>query len=502
MWKQAKIVNFANYMEGLVEYKTGMDLTVKTFAGLEDLLAEELIKLGAENVEKIKRGCTLRGEKELIYKINYLSRLAIRVLKPIGVFEVKDEDQLYEKVKKINWLNVFNVGQTFQVDANLFHSELTHSQYVVQRTKDAIVDQFRDQTGKRPWVNTDNPDIYIDVHISQNICTISLDSSGESLHKRGYKVAADKAPINEVLAAGLIALSGWDGKTDLYDPMCGSCTIPIEAAMKAMDIPAGYYRKEFAFMNWEDFDNELWDTIKSDSDLLMKDLECNIYASDRSDKAIGIAKRNLKNSGLHKDIKVEVAFFDSIEPKSEKGVIIMNPPYGMRLEERGELRDLYRGIGDVLKNSFSGFQAWIISPNFETVKFVGLRPSERITLYNGPVESKFFKFEVYSGTRRYGNTEKKEWKDTRKDMSGRRDRLKNKFAKPVKKSSDNFQDRKTTKPDYEKKDTIDSPRENLKKRSKDFERKMESLRKFTRSDKNDTPKKRRRKRISDDDDKE
>ncbi len=259
---QAKIVNFAHCMEEIIEFKPGLDLTAKTFAGMEEELAKELLELGADNVEIIKRGCTFKGDKEFIYKVNYLSRLAIRILKPVGVFEVKNEDQLYEKIRKINWMNVFNLNQTFQVDSNLFYSELTHSHYVNQSTKDAIVDQFREATGKRPWVNIENPDIYIDVHISHNLCTISLDSSGESLHKRGYKIGVDKAPLNEVLAAGLIALSGWKCDKDLYDPMCGSGTIPIEAAMYAINIPAGYYRKEFAFMNWDDFDEGLWKKVK------------------------------------------------------------------------------------------------------------------------------------------------------------------------------------------------------------------------------------------------
>ena len=485
-------------MEEIKEFKPGLDLTAKTFAGLEEELAKELKSLGADNVEIIKRGCTFKGNVELLYKVNYLSRLAIRILKPVGVFEVKSEDQLYEKIRKINWMNVFNLNQTFQVDTNLFYSELTHSHYVTQRTKDAIVDQFREATGKRPWVNIENPNIYIDVHISHNVCTVSLDSSGESLHKRGYKVGVDKAPLNEVLAAGLIALSGWKGQTDLYDPMCGSGTIPIEAAMFAMNIPSGYYRKEFAFMNWDDFDEELWQKVKSEADDKLRDIECDIFASDRSEKAIGIAKRNFKNAGLHKDIQAKLAYFDSVDPSKDKGTIIMNPPYGLRLEEKGELRDLYRGIGDVLKNSFSGFNAWIISPNFETSKYVGLRPSKRLTLYNGPVETKFMKFEIYQGTRRYGDTEKSDWKDTRKDMDkGRRDRLKKKFDSSDKKSFN--QDKKDS--DFRprtRKDDEENPRTSIKKRSEDFEKRMESLRRFTQSDKKQTGGKRKRKRIDPD----
>ena len=433
-------------MNSLKEYNMGMDFTVKTFAGLEQALFDELTELGAENLEIIKRGVTFRGDLAMMYKVNYMSRLAIRILKPIGVFEVLDENQLYDKVKNINWMDVFKINQTFSVDSNLFYSNLDHSHYVSQKTKDAIVDQFREATGKRPWVSLENPDIYIDVHISHNVCTISLDSSGESLHKRGYRIATDKAPINEVLAAGMLNISGWKGKEDLYDPMCGSGTISIEAAMLAMKIPAGYYRKKFAFMNWEHFDEEMWKSVKSDADDLMEDLECNIYASDRSDKAVGIAKRNFRSAGLHKDLNIEQSYFDAVQPKNKSGVIIMNPPYGMRLEERGELRDLYRGIGDVLKNTFTGFESWIISPNFETLKFIGLKPSKRITLFNGPIETKLMKFEVYEGTRRYGDRNSDDFKrkdkhDSKKEWSSDRKFSDRKF--PDKKFSDEkFSDKK------------------------------------------------------------
>lgn len=496
-------------MGELTEFKPAMDFTAKTFAGMEEILALELRALGAENVEIIKRGCTFKGDIALMYKVNYLSRLAIRILKPVGVFEVVDDVQLYNKVKNIDWMNIFKLNQTFSVDANLFHSDLDHSQYAALRAKDAIVDQFRDATGKRPWVNTDNPHIYIDVHISHNVCTISLDSSGESLHKRGYKVGVDKAPINEVLAAGMIALSGWKGDCDFYDPMCGSGTIPIEAAMLAMNIPAGYYRKEFAFMNWDDFDSEKWTEVKQSADDKLKDLECDIYASDRSEKAMGIAKRNFKNAGLHKDIIPKLSYFDEIEPKQNKGIIITNPPYGIRLEEKGELRDLYRGIGDVLKKNFSGFEAWIISPNWDSAKFIGLRPSKRITLFNGPVETKYMKFEIYDGTRRYGDSDKPDWKDDNKpDLSGKRERVRkrdfsDKRERPEKRRSDNNKDKDFNKDKYrsrfsedKKPDENENRRDAINKRSLDFERRMESLRRFSKKDEAATRKKGTRKRIS------
>lgn len=378
----------------------GMDFTAKTFAGLEETLANELKEIGASDIKVIKRGVTFRGDVQTMYKANYLCRTALRILKPIGVFEVNDQEQLYTKVRKIDWTKIFDLNQTFIVNSTAFYSELTHTHFIALKTKDAIVDQFRDKTGKRPWVGKEDADIYIDVHISQNVCTVSLDSSGESLHRRGYRIEADKAPLNEVLAAGMVKLTGWKGDKDFYDPMCGSGTIPIEAAFLAMKIPAGYYRKDYAFMKWADFDAKLWQQFKEEADMEMGELACRIFASDRSEKAIQITKRNLKNTGLHKDVEVQSRYFDSIKPEEQKGILVFNPPYGKRLVEKGEIIDLYKGIGNALKLNFSGFEAWIITSNFEAAKFIGLRPSVRIPLFNGPIETKFIKFELYMGSKK------------------------------------------------------------------------------------------------------
>jgi len=428
-------------MESLKEYVPGMDFVAKTFAGLENMLTAELTELGALDAEPIKRGVKFRGDTSMMYKANYMARTAIRVLKPIAVFEVNDEKDLYEHVMKIDWTKVFKLEQTFSVEANVFHSELTHSHFVALKTKDAIVDQFREVMGKRPWVNTDNPDIFVDVHLSHNICTVSLDSSGHSLHQRGYRVAADKAPINEVLAAGMIRLTGWKGETDFYDPMCGSGTIPIEAAMIAMNIPSGYYRQKFAFMNWEGYDEALWLQVKQAADDQMGELKHRIFASDRSDKAIGFTRNNLKSAGLHKDIEVSCQFFDSIKPAAGKGIIIMNPPYGMRLEEHGELRDLYKGIGDALKKNFTGFDAWIITPSIDTFKFIGLRPARRIPLYNGPIETRFLKFEVYQGSKRYGEENRESGAPTRTRRTYENDDRPNRERRDDRPASDKRDDR-------------------------------------------------------------
>lgn len=394
------LVNFATLMEGLKSFEPGFDFLAKTFAGLEKVLETELKQLGAKDVEIIKRGATFKGDEELMYKVNYCCRTAIRVLKPIGVFMAKSNDELYQKVRTIDWTKIFNVNQTFIVNTNVFYSEVDHSHFAALRVKDAIVDQFREKVGKRPWVAKDIPHIYIDVHIAHNICTISLDSSGESLHKREYKIAVDKAPLNEVLAAGMIKISGWDGNEDLIDPMCGSGTIPMEAAMIAQKIPAGYYRSTYAFMNWSSFNIKLWEKVKSEANDLIDETECNIIASDRSQTAVNITKRNLKNAGLHKDVITTHKFFDELIPESKSGILIFNPPYGKRMEERGELKDLYRGIGDVLKKNFIGFKAWIITPNIEAAKFVGLRHSEKHSLYNGPIETSYLKYEMYEGTKK------------------------------------------------------------------------------------------------------
>ncbi len=382
----------------------------KTFSGLENELATELKFLGAENIEIIKRGVKFEGNKELLYRANYLVRTAIRILTPITEFKVTDEQSLYDGVKAIQWDEIMTHKQTFVMTADVFHSQIDHSHFAALKAKDALVDFFRDKIRRRPSVDKDDADIFINIHISQNVCTVSLDSSGESLHKRGYRIGADKAPLNEVLAAGLIKLSGWKGDVDFYDPMCGSGTIVMEAAMAAMNIPAGYYRDKYAFEQWTDFDEELWKAIKEEHDNEFKDIDIKIFASDRSEKAVQIAKRNLKHAGLHKDIEISKAYFDSIVPNSDKGLLMFNPPYGMRLTENDIVR-LYQEIGDVLKSNWAGHQAWIITSAMDAAKFIGLRPSKRIELYNGPIEAKLLCFDLYEGSRKEKSPDYRKRKD-------------------------------------------------------------------------------------------
>lgn len=371
----------------------------KTFAGLEGVLAEELLDLGASKTKIINRGVQFEGNKELMYKANYSSRTALRILKPIATFKALNEDQLYNEILKIDWGEYLDVNRTFAIEGITSYSNITHSKYLALKTKDAIADRFREKTGKRPSVDTYNPDLRINVRIFKNESTVSLDSSGESLHKRGYRIATGLAPINEVLTAGMILLSGWDKKSNFIDPMCGSGTIPIEAALFALNIPPGFKRKRFGFEGWKDFDKDLWEKVKKEA--LEKRLEFNhqIIGSDRSGRIMKIAGENVNSAGLENIITLKTRFIDDLEPLKNGGIMIMNPPYGERMTTEN-ITDLYKKIGDTLKKSFKGYSSWIISADMEALKFIGLRPSRKIKLFNGPLESRFCKFEIYEGSRK------------------------------------------------------------------------------------------------------
>lgn len=368
----------------------------KTSAGLETVLAEEIKQLGGQNIEISTRAVLFEGDKKLLYSANYELRTALRILCPIATFKAANEQQLYDAVQQLNWHEHLDIGQTFAIDGVVSGSRFNHSQYVALKAKDAIVDQFRDRFGSRPSVNTLDPDLRINIHIQEDQLTISFDSSGESLHKRGYRYQVDKAPMNEVLAAGLILLSGWKADCNFVDAMCGSGTIPIEAAMIAMNIPAGYYRSSFGFMKWKDFDKELWDEVWKTANDKIKDTEIEIFASDRSVRAVDIARNNFEKAHLHKDIRLFKKHLDQLSPPAAPGILILNPPYGERLEEH-DLKALYSNIGDSLKKQFNGYEAWIISSDFSALKHIGLKPSKKITVYNGPLECRFVKFEVFSG---------------------------------------------------------------------------------------------------------
>ena len=371
------------------------EMIAKTFQGLEEVLAQELTALGANDVQIGRRMVSFTGDKEMMYRANFALRTAIRVLKPIKHFEAKDADEVYEQVKAIPWEDYLDTNRSFAVDAVVYSEEFRHSMFVSYRVKDAIVDYFREKTGKRPNVRINKPDILLNIHIAQTTCTLSLDSSGESLHRRGYRQEAVEAPLNEVLAAGMLLLTGWHGECDLIDPMCGSGTIPVEAALIARNIAPGVFRQGYAFEKWPDFDADLFETIYND-DSQERPFNHKIYAYDNSPKAIAIAARNIKAAGVAKDITLKQQPFQQFEKPAQRAIIVTNPPYGERISAN-DLLGLYAMIGERLKHEFTGNTAWILSYREECFEQIGLKPSTRIPLYNGALECEFRKYEIFEG---------------------------------------------------------------------------------------------------------
>ena len=370
-------------------------MIAKTFQGLEEILAEELTTLGANDVQIGRRMVSFTGDKEMMYKANFCLRTAIRILKPIKHFTAKDADAVYEQIKDISWEEILDVDKTFAVDAVVFSDEFRHSKFVSYKVKDAIVDYFRELNGKRPSVRISRPDVLLNIHIAQTTCTLSLDSSGESLHRRGYRQEAVEAPLNEVLAAGMILMTGWKGECDLIDPMCGSGTIPIEAALIARNIAPGVFRKEFAFEKWGDFDQNLFDRIYND-DSQEREFTHKIYGYDNNPKANEIATHNVKAAGVSKDIILKLQPFQQFEQPAEKSIIITNPPYGERISTN-DLLGLYNMIGERLKHAFVGNDAWILSYREECFDQIGLKPSVKTPLFNGPLECEFRKYQIFDG---------------------------------------------------------------------------------------------------------
>jgi putative N6-adenine-specific DNA methylase len=391
-------------------------LIAKTMAELEDVLAEELIALGANDVEIGTRMVSFTGDKALMYKANLHCRTALRILKPIYTFKAENADEVYEALKALNWEEYMSLDTTFSIDAVVFSHVFHHSKFVAYRVKDAIVDYFTEKYDKRPSVGITNPDLVFNIHISHKECTLSLDSSGESLHKRGYRVAQTDAPLSEVLAAGMILKSGWRGESAFIDPMCGSGTLLIEAAMIALGIPPGIHREHFAFEKWKDFDEELFSDVYND-DSSSRDFMYRIIGSDISGKAIDIAEKNIKNAGLKKYIDLSVKPFQQYtEAPVESGVLMTNPPYGERLKVE-ELDALYSMIGERLKHVFTGYNAYILSYKKEGFDNIGLKPSKRFFLYNGALECEMREYEIFAGKRnmqpRDENSEGKKPRDER-----------------------------------------------------------------------------------------
>ena len=375
---------------------TEFKIIAKTFQGLEEVLAKELINLGANNVEIGRRMVAFTGDKEMLYKANFCTRTAVKVLKPIKEFKAKDADEVYEEAKKIDWEKYMDVKSTFLVDSVIFSENFRHSKFVAYRVKDAIADYWREKSGgDRPNVVISNPDLRIHVHIAEDEVTIALDSSGESLHQRGYKTATVQAPLNEVLAAGLIMLTGWDGECDLIDPFCGSGTILIEAALIAQNVYPGVFRKEYAFEKWKDFDADLFDRIYND-DSQERTFDFLCYGSDISQQAIDIALENIRSAGLVKYINLKTMPFQQYQEAPKPGILVMNPPYGERISSH-DLMGLYSIIGERLKHVFTGYQAWIISYKEECFEKIGLRPCEKMKLMNGSLECEYRCYEMFEG---------------------------------------------------------------------------------------------------------
>ncbi len=375
-------------------------MVAKTLFGFEDILAKELTQLGAIRVDKGVRNVSFEGDKGFMYKANLGIRTAIKILKPIKSFRVTREDDLYKNVKNMKWENYLKATGSLAVDATVHNSVFTHSQYTALKTKDAIVDRFRDIDGTRPDVDLRFPDLKINVHIDRQRCTISLDTSGESLHRRGYKTATNIAPINEVLAAGLIMMSGWDGQTDFMDPMCGSGTMLAEAAMIACNIPPNLMRKEFAFERWNDWDVELFEKIEESLLKKTRDFHHKIMGYDKSPSAIAKAKENIKNAHLDEFVHIQHEdFFKTQKSGSDKLHMVFNPPYGERLENLN-VEEFYGNIGTTLKHGYANTNAWLITSNLEALKFVGLRPSRKIKVFNAKLEARLVKYEMYEGSKK------------------------------------------------------------------------------------------------------
>ncbi len=416
------------------------EMIAKTFQGLEGVLAEELTNLGANNVQIGRRMVSYTGNKEMLYRSNFALRTAIRVLKPIKHFRATSADEVYEAVKQIDWTQYLTVDTTFAVDSVVFSTEFRHSKFVAYKVKDAIVDQFRERTGNRPNIRIVNPDLQLHIHVAEYDCTLSLDSSGESLHRRGYRQEAVEAPLNEVLAAGIILMTGWRGECDFIDPMCGSGTLPIEAALIARNIAPGVYRQGYAFEKWSDFDEDLFQQIYND-DSQEREFAHHVYGYDNNREAVSIATNNVRAAGLSSIVSINFQDFKEFKQPENPAIIVSNPPYGERISAP-DLLGLYRMIGERLKHQFLDNTAWILSYREECFEAIGLKPSLKTPLYNGSLECELRKYQIFSGKYVEARKEGREIKsaDDRRQMAQKR-RFKEKrgFKQGLDESDDDFQ---------------------------------------------------------------
>ena len=375
-------------------------LIAKTSFGFEEILAGELKALGATSIEQTTRAVLFEGDQKLMYEANLHSRVALRILKSVGSFPCEDEQGLYDGIRTIDWSQFLDPEDTMAVDAVVNQSNLTHSLYIAQKAKDGIVDQFRNRSGRRPNVDLSKPSVRVHIHLVKNIASISLDSSGESLHRRGYRKMQGEAPLNETLAAGMIMLSGWDTQSPLLDVMCGSGTILIEAALIARRVPPGIFRQEFGFERWKDFDDALWNSIIDEAKEKVLDKPgFRITGIDKSAQIIRDAKENASLARLGGNIDFHTMSFEDYTPDVKSGIIITNPPYGGRISS-ADLFQLYKNLGDQMKKKYSGWTAWVLTANKEAAKYIGLKPSRKIPLFNGSLECRFLKYDLYKGTKR------------------------------------------------------------------------------------------------------
>ena len=374
------------------------EMIAKTYHGLEDILAKELLQLGAKNIQTLRRAVKFKGDLGFMYKANLSLRTAVRIIKPIKTFVVRNDEELYKELRNIDWEEYMTIDDKFAVDSFVNSPHFNHSLYVALKTKDAVVDQFRDKCGMRPDVDLDHPNLRINIHINKETCTVSLDSSGKSLHKRGYRIETNDAPISEALAAGLILLSGWDKKSIFVDGMCGSGTFLIEAAMISSNIPANINRAHFSFQDWPDFDEDLWTLIRESQLKRSKDCFGKIIGYDLDPHTVESAKKNIENAGLNEYIDIYCAnFFDTHKPEGPTH-LVFNPPYGVRLQ--GDIPQMYESIGNTLKKNYSGAEAWFLSSHMEGLKHVGLRSSRKIEIYQAKLECRFVKYEMYNGSKK------------------------------------------------------------------------------------------------------
>ena len=376
-----------------------MKIIAKTLYGLEELLKSELEELGAKECEILNRAVEFEGDYELLYKVNYQSRLSIKILVELVSFKARNEDELYQNCYDYAWEELFGIDNTFAIFSTVNSRNFKHTKYVSLKMKDAIADRFREKFNKRPSVSIENPDYQFNLHISNSDVSILLDSSGESLHKRGYRSKILEANLSEVLAAGMLKIAEYDGRVPFYDPMTGSGTLACEAVMIQKNIPAGYFRSSFGFMNWSNYESNLFKKIKKEADSQIINSKVPVYASDISKKAIDVLREIVAGNDFFSNINIRVSDISQLQANSERGMILINPPYDDRLRLEN-INELYRKIGKAIKFNFPNHIAWIISSNLEAMKFIGLKPAKKVKLFNGNLETRYNKYELFQGKRK------------------------------------------------------------------------------------------------------